>query len=220
MPSAHPLARAGALTLVLALAQALPAFGGGVTLRWTAPGDDGSIGRATAYDLRWAPWPIDDSNFADATPVSGEPAPAIAGTAESFRIEGLTDGAVCYFALRAADERSNWGPVSNLAAARIGSTAGVEEGARRPLLGTPVPNPARSVVRFDVGEGATGPLTAIVFDAAGRRVRTLVADAAGRAATLVWDLTDAAGARVPVGWYLVRAASAGRSMVRRVMVVR
>ena len=37
-----------------------------VSLTWRAPGDDGSIGTATRYDIRYATWPITKSNWAGA----------------------------------------------------------------------------------------------------------------------------------------------------------
>ena len=42
-----------------------------VTLRWTAPGDDGLAGRATRYDLRYSKTLITAANFASATVVNG-----------------------------------------------------------------------------------------------------------------------------------------------------
>src|SRR5438477_20519 len=53
-----------------------------ITVNWTAPGDDGAVGTATAYDLRYSTSSITEGNFASASQVSGEPAPAVAGTAE------------------------------------------------------------------------------------------------------------------------------------------
>ena len=54
---------------------------GEVDLTWTAPGDDGNTGTATAYILRYADSAIDSQSAWDAAAdVSGEPAPQIAGT--------------------------------------------------------------------------------------------------------------------------------------------
>lgn len=209
-----------ALMFSLLIALSVPADAGGVTLRWTAPGDDGTSGRATAYDLRWSTAPITDSTFASATPAGTLPMPQAAGSAESFRAEGLPDRALVYFALRARDERWNWGPVSNLALARIGADTDVVPGAPLALLGAPVPNPARAMVRFTLGRHPLGALAVDVFDAAGRWVRTLTSGADAGPATLAWDLTDDGGTRVPAGCYLVRAAAGGRAMVRRVLVIR
>ena len=85
-----------------------------VTLTWTAPGDDGNIGTATLYDIRYSTSPVDESNWDQATQVTGEPAPQVAGSAESFDVTGLDPGTVYYFAIKTADEVSNWSPISNV----------------------------------------------------------------------------------------------------------
>ena len=52
-----------------------------VTLSWTAPGDSGSTGTATSYDIRYRTGgAVTDGNWASATQVTGEPTPAVAGT--------------------------------------------------------------------------------------------------------------------------------------------
>jgi chitodextrinase len=84
-----------------------------ITLGWTAPGDDGATGRATAYEIRRSVLPITPANFAAATLVSGPPTPAAAGTAETMTVTGLQPGATWYFALRSSDEVPNWSTVSN-----------------------------------------------------------------------------------------------------------
>ncbi|MGH2816862.1 MAG: S8 family serine peptidase [Actinomycetota bacterium] len=55
-----------------------------VTLTWTAPGDDGTCGRAHSYDVRFSKTPITTDNFSSSQPVEGEPAPGEPGTGESF----------------------------------------------------------------------------------------------------------------------------------------
>ena len=84
-------------------------------LGWTATGDDGATGTASTYDLRYSTSPIDDMNFDAAMPVSGEPAPGPYGTAESMEVSGLDPGTLYYFAVKAADEWGNLGPISNVA---------------------------------------------------------------------------------------------------------
>ncbi|MBI5366214.1 MAG: S8 family serine peptidase [Planctomycetes bacterium] len=86
-----------------------------IDLTWSATGDDGMTGRAVRYDLRWSTAPIGEANFAAATPVAGVPAPAMAGAAESFRVNGLTPGTPYYFAIKVIDDAGNASPVSNLA---------------------------------------------------------------------------------------------------------
>ena len=88
-----------------------------VTLTWTAPGDDGNVGTATQYDIRYATSPIADSNWDSAISVPGVPSPQTAGSNESFTVENLTPSTTYYFAIKAADEVPNWSPLSNVASA-------------------------------------------------------------------------------------------------------
>jgi len=85
-----------------------------VTLTWTAPGDDGSSGTATSYDIRYSTSNITDGNWASATPVSGEPTPLVAGTSQSKTVTGLSASTTYYFALKTADEVPNWSSISNV----------------------------------------------------------------------------------------------------------
>ncbi len=85
-----------------------------VTLVWTAPGDDGTIGTATQYEMRMSTSPIDLSTWGLATVVSGLPIPQPAGAREAFTVKGLASGATYYFALRAADKAGNWSDLSNV----------------------------------------------------------------------------------------------------------
>lgn len=113
--------RAFAFLVAAALLVGLPilarAQGSGpdsVSLAWTAPGDDGTIGTAAAYDLRMHDQPIDLTNWDLATPVSGPPAPRAAGTRQTCVVRGLTRGTVYYFAIRTRDGADNWSGLSNV----------------------------------------------------------------------------------------------------------
>ncbi len=90
---------------------------GSVTLGWTAPGDDGMIGTATAYDLRYSTAPIDEGTFAGATPVANPLKPSPAGTAQTFEVNGLASGTQYYFALKSIDNVGNVSGLSNVAGA-------------------------------------------------------------------------------------------------------
>lgn len=85
-----------------------------VTLQWTAPGDDGFTGQASYYDIRYANFMITEGNFATATQTSGEPPPSMSGQIDSFTVTGLANGTLYYFALKTADEDSNWSFISNV----------------------------------------------------------------------------------------------------------
>jgi subtilisin family serine protease len=86
-----------------------------ITLTWSATGDDGTIGRAAFYDVRYASVPITAATWATATRASAEPAPRPAGAGESFTVTGLEPGSVYYFALKAKDNAGNESGLSNLA---------------------------------------------------------------------------------------------------------
>lgn len=88
-----------------------------VLLTWTAPGDDGNAGTASAYDIRWSTAPINASNFDAATPFATVPFPLGAGQAQSFVALGLQPSTAYWFALKARDEVPNWSAVSNVVTA-------------------------------------------------------------------------------------------------------
>jgi hypothetical protein len=83
-------------------------------LTWTAPGDNGVIGLASGYDLRWSTQPITSANFGSATPVSPQPIPLVGGSLQSYAMLGLTPGTTYYFAIKAVDEANNWSSLSNV----------------------------------------------------------------------------------------------------------
>lgn len=89
--------------------------GTSISVRWTAPGDDGNTGTATAYDIRYSTSPITTSNWSSATQASGEPLPTAAGTSQSFTLTGLAGGRTYYIAMKANDERGNVSGLSNVA---------------------------------------------------------------------------------------------------------
>ncbi len=87
--------------------------GAAVTLEWTAPGDDGNVGTAAAYDLRWSSNPITNANFGAAASVDA-PTPLLAGTRQSVALSGFPRESLVYFALKARDELSNVSELSNV----------------------------------------------------------------------------------------------------------
>ena len=121
-----PVVRSGdtvAPELVLDLA-VIDSTASSVTLRWTAPGDDGAEGRASAYDVRFIRTYIDPLAWETATPVSGEPAPRGAGTAQTSAVQGLTSGTSYTSALRACDDVGYWSGISNLVSTTTLSSGG------------------------------------------------------------------------------------------------
>ena len=83
-------------------------------LSWTSTGDDGTVGTSTSYDLRYSTSLITSVNWAGATQVSGEPAPQVAGSAETMTVSGLAPSATYYFAIEAIDDAANISLLSNV----------------------------------------------------------------------------------------------------------
>jgi hypothetical protein len=88
-----------------------------IKLTWTSPGDDGSSGTATGYDIRYSTSDITDINWENATQCTNEPTPIPAGAPEAFTVTGLFSGTKYYFAIKSFDERPNYSPLSNIASA-------------------------------------------------------------------------------------------------------
>ncbi|MCX5800000.1 MAG: hypothetical protein NTX17_01225 [Candidatus Eisenbacteria bacterium] len=91
------------------------------TFKWTAPGDDGTVGRASQYDLRFSRNQIQGTDslgwwIAPTTATcAGLPVPGEPGNTDSFVVAGLAPGNTYYFILRTADEVPNWSFFSNIA---------------------------------------------------------------------------------------------------------
>jgi subtilisin family serine protease len=100
-----------------------------ITLTWTASGDDGDVGTAAAYDIRYATAPIKKGEFDQTAQVHGAPRPSRPGTQERFRVNGLDVKTTYFFAIRASDERLNVSETSNMA---VGNTRGTPELAYTP----------------------------------------------------------------------------------------
>ena len=86
-------------------------------------------------------------------------------------------------------------------------------------LSAPTPNPARGAASLVLGLVSRAQVDVIVFDAAGRRVRTLAHGAreSGRHA-LAWDARDERGARVRSGVYFVRASDGSVTRTERLVL--
>ncbi|WP_164821428.1 fibronectin type III domain-containing protein [Paenibacillus koleovorans] len=96
------------------------------TLTWTAPGDDGMVGTAHAYDLRYSTSPITSGNWASAIPLKAEPTPAVAGTTQSYTYYGIPAGGTYYFALKTIDDMNQESGLSNVLAVTTTSSSTTE----------------------------------------------------------------------------------------------
>jgi hypothetical protein len=85
-----------------------------------------------------------------------------------------------------------------------------------PHVGFPLPNPASGLTRLPVRLEPGVSASIEVYDAAGRRIRTLQVPASEELVS--WDGTDARGAPVPAGVYHLRVV--GMGVTRTVRMVR
>jgi hypothetical protein len=87
---------------------------GEVNLTWTAVGDDGYVGTASSYIVKYSDSPITNQNeFDNASSYVQNWTPLSAGSTESKVLTGLTPGDELYFCIEAADECGKQGEVSN-----------------------------------------------------------------------------------------------------------
>ena len=80
---------------------------GQVTFGWTAPGDDGNVGTAHDYVIKYSLNSINEANWAAATLVSNPPTPLPAGSPQSFTISGLNRGQQYYVGFKTCDDVHN-----------------------------------------------------------------------------------------------------------------
>ncbi|MBI5708706.1 MAG: hypothetical protein HZC42_00120 [Candidatus Eisenbacteria bacterium] len=140
-----------------------------LTLSWTSPGDDSLTGTATQFDLRYSTTPITLSNFPACTRVTGVPAPAPAGTTQSFAVLGLSANTTYYFAIKSADERGNWSGLSNVVV-RTATAVDVESKPYPLEFSSPWPNPAQGMAQFACSQPQPGRVRVEAFRAGRPRV--------------------------------------------------
>jgi hypothetical protein len=201
-----------------------------VSLNWTATGDNGTSGRAARYDLRYSANPLTGQdtltwwNRAAVVNMTTK-IPSPSGAKDSVRLSGLVVGIKYYALLRAADAAGNWSGYSNLAT--IDLTKGVtsvefEEtrGASALTVGAPYPSPTRTGAQVLFTLARSGPLEADVFDARGRRVRSLHEGTMNAGPQMLrWDGRGEGGAQSPAGIYWIRVAAADIKKSVKVVVV-
>ena len=98
--------------VALILIAAVISEGAQKTICWTAPGDDGDVGIASTYDIRWFDQPITEANWEMCHVFTDVPVPDTAGTTQCFTFERslLPEGTV-YIGIKTADEIPNWSDI-------------------------------------------------------------------------------------------------------------
>jgi hypothetical protein len=180
-------------------------------LIWTAPGNDGNVGRAASYDMRRSTQPIDASNFNAATPIPVDP-PSNAGATDSLVADGLAPGVTYHYAFRTLDEDGNASPVSNDVALTLPSQR---------LSLSPEHNPSRTPARlfWSADPNAVGARQALrIHDIGGRLIRTIELGT-GAGGVAIWDGEDDDGRPIPAGVYLVRLQGGGYHADTRIVLL-
>ena len=86
-----------------------------VSLTWTATGDDGDIGIASKYDVRYSISEIiTEEDWNNATQTVGEPEPQVLGSVENFTVKNLGFNTTYYFAVKVVDDVGNYSGFSNV----------------------------------------------------------------------------------------------------------
>jgi hypothetical protein len=101
---------------------------GSISLVWTAPGDDGNVGKAASYIVKTSTHPIlTEGDWMDAEGKPSEPIPSPAGTLERMAIKNLISASYVYVAMRAVDDFFNISPIGNCAKVLV---RGIDIGGR------------------------------------------------------------------------------------------
>ncbi|MFN8589772.1 MAG: S8 family serine peptidase [Candidatus Eisenbacteria bacterium] len=191
-----------------------------VMLRWTATGEDGSVGRPEYYVVVANDQPVTYANWSVTTYLWQRPATADAGAPESLLVTGLGRGKRWYFAVRALDRAGGISALSNEPTALI--AAGGALGARTGFAIAPLTRPATlpTALAWQAGPELAGtPLMLSLYDMSGRLLRRvrLGTEPAG---VWSWDGTDADGRGVPAGMYFARLDGGSRHVETRVVLLR
>jgi len=198
--------------------------GGQVTLYWTATGDDHDVGRPSGYDIRYAPVPINETNWATATSASHLPVPLSAGEPHVHTVSQLPEGTLLYFALKAVDEVGNESGLSNLAVALVAEGAAPDDDPLLPGrtgLISLWPNPFNSEVKIEYEVGAPARVEIALYNVLGRRVAVLLDRPviSGRY-SVSWNGTGSRGSPVASGIYFCRLSADNISDVRKLVVLK
>jgi hypothetical protein len=177
---------------------------GGASLHWTAN---------TEPDLEhYAVYRSDDPAFT--------PSPAtLIGSPTTDEFIDPAPHPLATYKVAAVDKHDN---ESDFASLDMRAVTGVGDGrAGTTWLASPWPNPARGPFDLRFGLAREGPVTIVVMDAQGRRVRTLAdgVHPAGDAA-IRWDARNESGALVGAGLYWLDLKAGPQHLVRRFALVR
>ena len=194
-------------------------------LTWTAPGDDGNIGTAAEYDIRYSTSPINESNWAQATPANGEPNPKAAGTTQWFTVTGLQASTLYYMAIKTRDEAYNWSSLSNVVSKSTTFGTGIDDDggikAEAAELSQNYPNPFNPGTMIECTLPSVSRLSLSVYNLLGQKVVTLIDGVVSAGPHQYrWNGTDRWGNPVASGVYFYRMTAVNFSQSRQMTLLR
>ena len=200
---------------------------GQLVLSWTAPGDDGMSGAASAYEIRYSTTEFDATSFETAELWTSPPVPLPGGTAQEFVLTDLQPGEIYYVGIRSWDDFMNPSGISNIdtGVAYFELVLDVDDGsADLPevfSLSQNYPNPFNPSTILNYTLPTQAHVNISVFNIQGRLVRAL-ADTNKPAGehTVEWNGTDEYGSSVATGVYFYRMAADEFSETRKMVLVK
>lgn len=158
---------------------------GEIALNWTAVGDDGNLGTATSYIVKFSITPITtQSEFNAAITYVQNWTPLAAGSIENKTLTSLNPGDFLYFAIVAVDEAGKQGDLGNSPGAVVKVPPEAPVRLVAPPTHSPIPfNPdlpaAKLTIEYRLTKSAT--IQILIFNVAGELVwkKTYPADTEG-----------------------------------------
>lgn len=122
------------------------------TISWVATGDDGDVGTAAFYDIRYSEIPLDGPSWAKATRLHNAPPPLPAGASQHLQLD-LPPDREYNVAIKAYDELGNSSPLSNFVRVEVPADKDFEltiapEHLLLWLAGTPIDGTSDYTVRY------------------------------------------------------------------------
>ena len=122
------------------------------TISWVATGDDGDLGTAALYDIRYSENPLDATSWAKATRLHNAPPPLPAGALQHLQLDLPSDGEY-NVAIKAYDEAGNSSPLSNSVRVKVPTDKAFQLTIAREhlllwLAGTPIDGTSDYTVRY------------------------------------------------------------------------
>lgn len=200
-----------------------------IQVSWTAVGDDGMTGKATAYDIRYSLDSITESNWSSALQATGEPAPRHAYARDTFLISGLLPDTPYYVAVRVRDEAFNWSGLSNVINHRstiwLGADVGGGTDPIRPVatnLSPAYPNPFNPTTSIDFTLPRSMRVRMEIVNVMGQKVKTLLSGTvlAGGVHTVTWNGRSDADVPSASGVYFCRLEAEDRTLVNRMTLLK